>query len=752
MTLFRHEPSSRPLLDQLLRSLRHATRCDASVLYRLDGTPIAWAGCDAPPEVDGRAIQKLCDTIGEEGNELLQVCDETKADILGMQEASWPLNAVFMAFGIVRLSSGGPLGILTVADATRRSGLSKAQRYVMRTHAAQLAFYHERPGSDPSPGLLGSTTRERLRLLESVLVNANDAILITEANPIDAPGPRIVYCNAAFTRTTGYPPEEIIGLTPRILQNANTSRAALDRIRAAMSKWQPVEAEIINQRRDGSEFWVEVSIVPVADDAGYFTHWVAVQRDISDRKRIEEIERRAREAHAENIVLEARLLERQRIEQELSWAATHDNLTRLYNRSWIMQRLETLIDKRCEAKSGAALLFLDLDRFKLVNDTLGHRAGDYLLIEMARRLETCLRDGDVLARIGGDEFVVLLQDDDPHKSATRVAGRIIDSMNDPFRIEGHRIFTSSSIGIVAQCSLYRDPEELLRDADTAMYMAKESGSGGYAFFTDTMRTEMAEAVALRNELRQVLTQQRYELRYQPLVEPATGRVRALGVRLYWEHPERGPLDSSTILGAAEELGIIRETGRLVLESACQNVAIWRANVAAAADIRLLIGVTLQELRHATFFDELQQILDQHALPPGVLLLEIDAADLGSHPDLIDEILAGLEERGMGAVIVRFACCGFSLAPLVLEGVAAISLDPDFMQRALERPRIKTLMRSLFELGDRLGFDAIVGGVKTRTQLLALREMGCHLVWGDLISQPLAPAALTELLARAPAPP
>lgn len=752
MTLFRHEPSSRSSLDQLLRSVMHATRCEASVLYRLDGTPITWAGCDAPPEINRGAMQKLFDAVSEEGSELLQVSEcKNPTDTLGFPAcADWPLNAVFMAFGIVRASSGAPLGIVMVSDTNCRSGLSKAQRYVMHTHAAQIAFHHDRPDSPAPPEALSSITRERLRLLESVLVNSNDAIIITEANPMDEPGPRIVYCNAAFTRTTGYTLEEVVGLTPRILQNANTSRSELDRIRAAMSRWQPVEVEIINQRRDGSEFWVEVSIVPVADDTGYFSHWVAVQRDISDRKRTEEIERRAREAHAENIVLEARLLERQRIEQELSWSATHDNLTRLYNRSWIMKRLQTLVEKPSDTR-GAALLFLDLDRFKLVNDTLGHRAGDYLLIEMARRLESCLREGDVLARIGGDEFVVLIEDDDPQTTATRVAGRIIDSMNAPFRIEGQRIFTSSSIGIVVKSGLHQDPEELLRDADTAMYLAKESGSGCYAFFTDSMRAEMAKAVMLRNELRQVLTRQRYEMRYQPILEPATGRVRAVGVRLYWEHPEHGPLDSSTILGAAEELGIMRDTGRRMLENACQNVASWRANVAAAADIRLLIGVTLQELRHATFFDELQQILDQHGLPPEVLQLEIEASDLSSHPDLTDELLVRIEARGMGVVIARFACCGFSLAPLEPEGVAAISLDQDFMQRALERPRVRALMKSLFELGTRLGFDAIVGGVDTRAQYEALEEMGCQLVWGDLISRPLEARALAELLVGSPSP-
>ena len=226
--------------------------------------------------------------------------------------------------------------------------------------------------------------RERLRLLESVAVHARDSIVITEAEPLDLPGPRILFCNAAFTRATGYSAEEVLGKTPRILQGPDTDPKARARLRAAFTAWQPIELEVLNYRKDGTPFWVELSIAPVTDDKGWFTHWVSVQRDITERRAAETLAQRMRVTEIQNEALANEIVERRRVEAELLYTAFHDSLTRLRNRAFFMDRLGAAIERQKSGDGAAcAVLFLDLDRFKVVNDSLGHAAGDTLLKEIS---------------------------------------------------------------------------------------------------------------------------------------------------------------------------------------------------------------------------------------------------------------------------------------------------------------------------------------------------------------------------------
>nr|WP_297459132.1 PAS domain-containing protein [uncultured Halomonas sp.] len=362
-----------PALNQLVRSAAHSADCPWGVFYQQHGRQWLPLACFGPHRFVPLDSAKVgCLDTREQSDPLVinDVRVETAVALPDLQLSDqWPVR--FMAMIPVKGQHDEVLGTLLIADHEPHAGLSTAQRYVLRTHAVQLAFRldwqkaHETAGSN-------SVVSERLRLLESVVVHANDAVLITEAEPIELPGPRIVYCNAAFTRTIGYREADVLGKTPRILQNDQTNRQALDRLKAALQKWRPVEVELLNSRQDGSEFWVELSIVPVADERGWFTHWVSVQRDISERKQAEEISNQARIAQAEKMALEAKLLERQRIEAALAHAAFHDDLTQLYNRAYFMERLnEVLAPRRSGQPPQAAVLFLDLDRFKLVNIAWG---------------------------------------------------------------------------------------------------------------------------------------------------------------------------------------------------------------------------------------------------------------------------------------------------------------------------------------------------------------------------------------------
>lgn len=345
------------------------------------------------------------------------------------------------------------------------------QTYVLRTIADELAgVFAPTFGANPVAGF-------RLRVLESIAINALDAVLVTDARPLDSPGPRIVYANETFTRSTGYATPDILGKSPRILQGPGSDRRTIARIGERLRAYEHVEEELLNYRKDGTPFWVQLSITPVADDFGAITHFVAVQRDTTDRQN-------ARAA-----------LERERASliatEGLRYRATHDDLTALFNRGAFFDRLrEERARVSSDATLRAAVLFLDLDGFKRINDTLGHRVGDLLLIEVAERLASCVRPGDMLARLGGDEFTYLLceigPDRDALATASGLARRVIEALRAPVYVDGNPILARASIGIAVFDPATDEPDDVIHRADIAMYRVKADGGNGYANFEPAM--------------------------------------------------------------------------------------------------------------------------------------------------------------------------------------------------------------------------------------------------------------------------
>ena len=398
---------------------------------------------------------------------------------------------------------------------TSRRQISVSRRRLDRQVRADGGADH---ALDRQPARMShDATMERLRLLETVVVHANDAVLITEAHPINAPGPRILYCNAAFTQMTGYEEDELRDKTPRVLQGRDTDRLVLARIRDHLIRLVPIVVELLNYRRDGFAFWVELSIVPIWDAAGRHTHWISLQRDVSDRKAAAEAAISGRVEALEREALQSEIEARKLVEQRLFRAAFHDALTGLHNRAFFLDHLGSLLEHRePEDELEWALLFLDLNRFKSVNDTLGHDVGTRLLIEVARRLEGCIGTSDSLARMGGDEFALLADISTGIEAAMNLADRVRRAFALPFSLGDHTIHSDCSIGIAPLGTQYGRPEDMLRDADIAMYRSKNAIGHRPALFTEEADADTILALRIQSDLFRAVEQDGFHLLYQPI--------------------------------------------------------------------------------------------------------------------------------------------------------------------------------------------------------------------------------------------
>ena len=665
-------------------------------------------------------------------------------EVLAKLRAHSPELSFFASLPVSK--SGVPVGFLALCDVEPHV-LSGAQEYVFRTLAAEIGdqLQLETLRQTHEQALLRhSTATERLRLLESVVVNANDAVLITEAEPIDLPGPRILYVNAAFTRTTGYTLEDVIGKTPRILHGPDTNFEPLQRLKKALRRWKPVEVELLNYRKDGTTFWVELSIVPVANELGWYTHWVSVQRDVSERKRNEENAVRLRVAQARNEALAREVEARIRSEAELAHTAFHDHLTGLRNRAYFLDRLKTSVElsaTRPDYQCG--VLFIDLDDFKGVNDRFGHSVGDLLLQEVAGRLSGCTRPQDTVARMGGDEFTLLLDSVAGMHEVIAVADRVLEVLSAPIRLAGNEVTPRASIGLSMGAGT--DSEHLLRAADTAMYRAKEDGGSGYALFNDEMHRSAMTALRIRTELREAVHLNQFEVHYQPLVHTGANRVCGLEALVRWRHPERGLVPPLEFIGIAEETGLIVQLGSWVLRQACMHLQSWKTNDCLPADFKVSVNVSTRQLEDDGFFDDLQAILDETGIAPEQLQLEITESVFLRNPEYMGALFRRIRARGVHIACDDFGTGYSSLSYLRLYPIDTLKIDQSFVRRLHKDQADADIIRMIIGLARALGMAVSAEGVEETRQQTLLSDLGCSVVQGYLYSRPIPFAETTRLL-------
>ncbi|MGI8538627.1 MAG: putative bifunctional diguanylate cyclase/phosphodiesterase [Rubrobacteraceae bacterium] len=447
--------------------------------------------------------------------------------------------------------------------------------------------------------------------------------------------------------------------------------------------------------------------------------------------------------------LMATLAEAREAKERLLHEATHDPLTNLPNRMFFMEKLANAMELSPRDSSRSyALLFLDLDRFKNVNDSLGHGIGDLLLVGIARRIGNCMRPTDTVARLSGDEFVVLLEDMEGSDDAASIAERIQSELQTPFKIHGHEIFTTASIGVVVNPTGYEEPEELLRDADTAMYRAKDGGKARHVVFDRAMRTRAVSLLRLETDLRRAVELDEFVVYHQPIVHLASGRVHGFEALVRWDHPERGLVPPGVFIPLAEETGLIVPIGLSVLRSACRQTALWRERYPDHRPLGASVNLSAAQLIRPDFPDKVAETLEETGLAGRDLTLEITESAIMRDEEVAAEALSRLKALGVRLHVDDFGTGYSSLGRLHEYPVDALKVDRSFVRRMSEEASGENaeIVETIITLARQLGMDVVSEGIETTDQLDRLREAGCDYGQGYLFSRPVPGEAAESLLA------
>ncbi|CAN5804995.1 hypothetical protein BH20ACT12_BH20ACT12_04960 [soil metagenome] len=550
---------------------------------------------------------------------------------------------------------------------------------------------------------------------------------VTYIDPVDAPDTSL-YTSPHIERMLGYTPEEwqTKKLWPECLHPDDRERILAADKRFEAGGGEPFSEEYRLLAKDGSVVWVREEAVLVKDEAGEPLYWQGVFYDLSERKALEE---------------------------RLEHRAFHDYLTDLPNRQLFVDRLRQALDRtRRRTDLKVAVLFTDLDEFKIINDSLGHEAGDLLLTLVAQRLGRCLRPEDSLARFGGDEFVVLIEDVDGPEVAVQVAERIIEELARPFLLEDRELFASSSIGISLGDAGTKTSEDLLRDADTAMYRAKEEG-GTYRVFDPDMYARARGRLDLEGDLRRMLEAPHEQLSvfYQPMVSIPKGAIVGMEALLRWAHPERGLLAPSGFISEAERTGLIVPMGRWVLEGACRRAREWQERHPRDAPLAIAVNLSARQLRYPELVGEVEYALRQAALDPGNLTLEITESVLVEERESSAGTLRRLKELGVRLAIDDFGVGYSSLSYLGYLPVDQLKLDRVLVGNLATDHKNLAIVRAVVDLGHALGIEVVAEGVETHEEFEELRKLGCDVGQGNYWWDPRPPEEVEKLLASNLAP-
>ncbi|WP_413436955.1 PAS domain S-box protein [Sulfuriferula sp. GW1] len=543
--------------------------------------------------------------------------------------------------------------------------------------------------------------QDQLRKLSQTVEQSPNVILITD---LDA---RIEYVNTAFVKTTGYSPDEVIGKNPRLLKSGKTPRTTYDSMWDCLNRGESWQGELFNKRKDGIEYIESVYISPMREDSGQITHYLGIKEDITERKYAEE---------------------------RIQYLANFDVLTGLPNRIQLAEHLKYALSLAKRSNGYLALMFIDLDRFKDINDTLGHSIGDAFLIEAARRLQSVLREEDTASRMGGDEFILMLPGCDA-VGASQVAQKLLDVIAEPYLINLYDLVVTASIGIALYPYDGVDLETLSKSADTAMYRAKQDGRNGYCFFTAEMQARTTRNLQLINALRHALERDQLQIYYQPQVSMRDPHITGAEALLRWQHPEFGMISPEEFIPAAEDSGLILPIGEWVLRTAVQQLKQWIDN--GHEPMIISVNLSAVQFRHPSLPDLVTNILNEAQLPAQYLELELTEGVAMQDPPGAIAMMNKLHERGIRMSIDDFGTGYSSLSYLKKFKVYKLKIDQSFVRDISTDLEDKAIVAAIISMAKSLGLQTIAEGVETAEQLEFLSAQGCDEVQGYFYSKPLS---------------
>ncbi|MFA5940025.1 MAG: EAL domain-containing protein [Sinimarinibacterium sp.] len=599
------------------------------------------------------------------------------------------LQAWLTQVGVLLFSAllGGFLMVLT--------GKSSRVERLVAERTAELA--------DKNRALLREITERernenRLRLSSEVFEHLGEAIMITDAEN------RIVSVNRAFTQITGYSEDEVRGKMPKVLSSGKHNRAFYEEMWQKLKETGVWRGEVWDRRKNGEIYpeWLNISLV--RDAIGRTTHHVAVFSDISERKAAEE---------------------------RILYLAQVDAVTNLPNRYLLGDRLQQTMEAARRNDQGFAVMFIDIDRFKNINDSLGHSIGDALLREMAERLRTSVRGTDTVARHGGDEFVVVMPGVADAEQVAHVAAKILDAIARPFTVEQHLLTTTASIGIAMYPADGGDAEHLMKHADAAMYAAKNSGRNAFRFFTSDMNARVQEFLKIENELRRALQHGELRVYYQPQFDVCSGEVVAAEALVRWQHPERGLMLPGEFMHVAEESGLVEAIDDWVLGEACRQNRIWQDR--GLRRITVSVNLSAIELHRDDAAGKVQDVLRASGLDARWLELEVTESMLMRDVERVQQLLQALRAMGVLIALDDFGTGYSSLAHLRRFPLSALKVDRSFVRDLQTDGNDAAICRAVIALGRTLGLRVIAEGVENAQQLAFLRNNRCDAVQGALFS-------------------
>jgi len=643
-------------------------------------------------------------------------------------------RSALISAGII-MYSGEPAGIGTIIDITERR---HAEEELRKAYDALEMRVRERTAELVKTNKTLQTQVEERKRAESELHKLSLAVEQSPASIVisDREG-TIEYVNPKFSRITGYTREEAIGRNPRILKGEETDPAVYRDLWETITSGREWEGEFHNRKKNGEYFWEKAKIAPITDAAGAITHFMAIKEDITERKRLDEALCKSQDE------LLAQHMELTNLFLQVEHQAQHDVLTSLPNRSLLADRIQQAILLARRNNNQVAVIFVDLDNLKFINDSLGHDSGDELLRTTAERLKGCVRASDTVARQGGDEFVIIISGTAAEDFVAEIAGKIREAISRPVTLKDHEMTVTCSIGISIFPKDGDDVQALIKNADVAMYRAKEMGRDNFQFYSEELNARSMTRMSMERHLRRALENNEFTLNYQPKVSLRSGLITGMEALLRWRNPELGMVSPLSFISLAEETGLIGPIGEWVLRSACAQNRAWQES--GLSPLRVAVNVSARQFKQANLVEVISRVLRETGLDPHYLELEISESAVVQNLDKMITILNGLKAMGIHLAMDNFGSGYASLHYLKQFSFDKLKIDCSFIRDITSNPDSYAITRAVIAMAHSLHLKVIAEGVETKGQVCYLTDHGCDEMQGYYFSRPGPAAELTELL-------